>query len=226
MRTLIACELTHLMHTRAGHADVLSGILVLSDATTAGAALIPAVRSVQQIVGSVASPFDCFLVMRGMRSLLPRMRMHSASALRVATYLSTHPRIVAVFYPGLPSHAGHAIVAAQYTAAASGASSAKPGGGTERVNGGGESGGGTLYGGMLSVRVAGGQAGAVAFTNALRVFTRATSLGGTESLVEHRRSVEGAASASPDDLIRVSIGLEDPGELIEDMAQALGTLPA
>jgi cystathionine gamma-synthase len=112
----------------------------------------------------------------------------------VATWLSTHPQVEAVHYPGLPDHAGHDIAKRQMSD----------------------------FGGMLSVQIRGDAEAALAVTRRLRIFTRATSLGGAESLIEHRASVEGAATVAPQNLLRVSVGLEHPDDLIEDLAQALG----
>jgi cystathionine gamma-synthase len=122
------------------------------------------------------------------------MRAHSDNALKVATALAEHPRVAAVHYPGLASHPQHAVARRQMTAC----------------------------GGMLSIQVRGGREAAFSVAEKVRVFTCATSFGGTESLIEHRASVEGAATRSPDDLLRLSIGLEHPEDLVEDLVQALG----
>ena len=119
--------------------------------------------------------------------------MHCANARTVATFLSTHPRVARVNWPGLPSHPGHAIAARQMRD----------------------------FGAMLSIQLHGGRDAALAVAGRLRVFTNATSLGGCESLVEHRASVEGAHPRSPQDLLRISVGLEDAGDLVADLAQAL-----
>ena len=121
------------------------------------------------------------------------MRAHCANAAAVAAYLSTHPSIDAVHYPGLSSHPGHDIAARQMSD----------------------------FGGMLSIQVSGGEEGALGLTRRLKLFTRATSLGGTESLIEHRASVEGPATLAPPNLLRVSIGLEHPDDLIADLEQGL-----
>jgi len=144
-------------------------------------------------LGGVASPFASWLVLRGLRTLPLRMARHSATALAVARALDGHPALSAVLYPGLPQHPGHAVAARQMRA----------------------------FGGMLSLRLAGGRAAALAVAARLRLFTNATSLGGVESLVEHRASSEGPGTTTPDDLLRVSIGLEDPADLLADLAQAL-----
>ena len=139
------------------------------------------------------APFSAWLTLRGCRSLGARMAMHCANARAVATFLSTHPRVARVNWPGLPSHPGHAIAARQMRD----------------------------FGAMLSIQLHGGRDAALAVAGRLRVFTNATSLGGCESLVEHRASVEGAHPRSPQDLLRISVGLEDAGDLVADFAQAL-----
>jgi cystathionine gamma-synthase len=121
------------------------------------------------------------------------MRAHSENALEVARFLIQHPRVQAVHYPGLAADAGLDLAQRQMSA----------------------------YGGMLSFQVKGGREQAMAVVAKVGLFTRATSLGGTESLIEHRASVEGPESATPDNLLRVSVGLENAGDLIEDLAQAL-----
>lgn len=172
-----------------GHSDILGGALVLAQDDAWAATL----RTVQSTVGAVPSPFDCWLLLRSIRTLPYRMRGHFANAAAVAAFLAQHPRVAVVHYPGLPSHPGHAVAARQMTA----------------------------FGGMLSIQVAGGAAEAMAVAARLRLFTRATSLGGVESLIEHRASVEGPQSKTPPNLLRVSIGLEHPDDLIADLAQAL-----
>ena len=122
------------------------------------------------------------------------MRAHSANALEVAQFLNQHPRVQAVHYPGLAENAGLDLAQRQMSA----------------------------FGGMLSFQVKGGREQAMAVVAKVGLFTRATSLGGTESLIEHRASVEGPESATPDNLLRVSVGLENASDLIEDLAQALG----
>jgi len=172
-----------------GHSDILGGALVLAQDDAWAATL----RTVQSTVGAVPSPFDCWLLLRSIRTLPYRMRGHFANAAAVAAFLAQHPRVAVAHYPGLPSHPGHAVAARQMTA----------------------------FGGMLSIQVAGGAAEAMAVAARLRLFTRATSLGGVESLIEHRASVEGPQSKTPPNLLRVSIGLEHPDDLIADLAQAL-----
>ena len=152
------------------------------------------VREHRRHAGSVLGPFEAWLLHRGLRTLAVRVRRQSASALHVATALAGHPALAAVLYPGLPSHPQHAVAARQ-------------------MRGG--------FGGMLSIRVAGGAEAAVAAACKLTLFARATSLGGVESLVEHRASVEPPDSPVPKDLLRLSIGLEDPDDLVDDLRRAL-----
>jgi cystathionine gamma-synthase len=174
----------------SGHTDVLGGALIFArnDDVTARA------QMVQTLGGAVPSPFDCWLMMRGIRTLALRVRQQVASAQRVAEFLADHPAIERVNYPGLDSHAGHAIAARQMT------------------NG---------FGGMLSFHVQGGADTAMAIAARLQLFTRATSLGGIESLIEHRASIEGPTSATPQNLLRVSIGIEHVDDLIDDLRQAI-----
>ena len=144
--------------------------------------------------GGMLGTFEAWLLLRGLRTLYLRVGRASASALRIAEHLSGHPGIAEVMYPGLPDHAGHAIAARQMTGG---------------------------FGGMISIRVKGGAAAALNVAKRLRLFVRATSLGGVESLVEHRATVEGEDSPFPDDLLRLSVGIEDADDLIADLEQAL-----
>ncbi len=144
--------------------------------------------------GAILGSFEAWLLQRGMRTLFLRVARASATALQVARHFENHPQLEQVLYPGLESHPGHAVAARQ-------------------MRGG--------YGGMLSLRVKGGASAALEVAKACRVFIRATSLGGVESLVEHRYTVEGPASPIPEDLLRLSIGLETPADLIGDLEQAL-----
>jgi cystathionine gamma-synthase len=150
-------------------------------------------RKAQRYGGAVPSPFDCWLTMRGIETLPLRVRAQSESALRIARCLREHPRVEGVHYPGLGDHPGHDVAARQMSA----------------------------FGGMLSFRVRGGEAEAMAVAARCRLFIRATSLGGAHSLIEHRASVEGPASGTPRNLLRMSVGLEHPDDLLEDLAQAL-----
>lgn len=151
-------------------------------------------RTQRRAGGAVLGPFEAWLLHRGMRTLAVRVRRQSASAMHVASALEGHAALAAVLYPGLPSHPQHAVAARQ-------------------MHGG--------FGGMLSLRVNGGAPAALAVACKLTLFARATSLGGIESLIEHRASVEPPDSPVPKDLLRVSIGLEDPDELVADLRAAL-----
>jgi cystathionine gamma-synthase len=157
-------------------------------------AVLEAIHEWQSMAGAALAPFDCWLLRRSLATLALRVRAQCAGALAVAGFLAQHERIERVFYPGLPEHPGHAIAAAQM-----------PGG----------------FGAMLSVCVAGGEAAAMRVAGRTRLFTRATSLGGVESLIEHRASIEGPGSRAPANLLRLSVGIEEPEDLIEDLAQAL-----
>lgn len=145
------------------------------------------------VTGGVMAPFNVWLALRGLRTLPVRVRRHSENALAVAAWLSSHPRVQTVRYPWLPSHPQYAIAQRQ-------------------MSGGG---------GMLSIDVAGSRGDAVAVVGRVRLFTPATSLGGVESLIEHRASIEGAFTSAPPTLLRLSVGLEHPDDLIADLDQAL-----
>jgi len=174
-----------------GHSDVLAGSVT---AARADDALFVRVLEVRALEGAVLGPFEAFLLLRGMRTLPLRVRAASASALSIAEHFAADRRIAEVLYPGLPSFAGHALAARQ-------------------MSGG--------FGSMLSLRVVGGASAALRTIGELRLWKRATSLGGTESLVEHRKSVEGPTSPVPDDLLRFSVGIEQVHELIADLEDAL-----
>ncbi len=173
-----------------GHCDVLGGIIVARKKDE----FFERVQRIQYAGGAVPSPFDCWLILRGMRTLPWRMRAHCENAMKVATFLATHREVEQVHYPGLPSHPGHGVAARQMS----------------------------MFGGMLSIEVKGGRAAAMAAAAQTKLFTRATSLGGVESLIEHRASIEGSGTTAPEGLLRLSIGLEHPDDLIEDLGQALG----
>jgi len=175
-----------------GHGDVMGGAVVSGGGRDEP--YFNRIRTIQTAGGAIPSPFDCWLVRRGIRTLPWRMRAHSESALKVAAFLAAHPRVEAVHYPGLPGHPQYAVAQRQMTG----------------------------FGGMLSMQVRGGRNAAFAVAGKVRVFTCATSFGSTESLLEHRASVEGAATRAPENLLRLSIGLEHPDDLVEDLAQALG----
>jgi len=150
-------------------------------------------RTVQKETGAVPSPFECWLTHRGIRTMPTRVRVQTENAKRVAEFLSTHKRVEAVHYPGLKSHPGYDIAKKQMSGP----------------------------GGMLSLQVRGGRDAAIGMTNKLKIITRATSLGGTETLIEHRHSIEGPDTLAPENLLRMSIGLEHADDIIEDLDQAL-----
>lgn len=152
------------------------------------------IRSYQKIGGAVPSPFDCWLLCRSLSTFHVRMPVHAQNAQLLAEYLSEHSKIEQVLYPGLPSDPYHAVAAKQ-------------------MKGG--------FGGMLSILVKGGQTEALKIAQSLKLFKHATSLGGVESLIEHRRSVEGVLSQSPDNLLRISVGLEAVSDLVDDFREAL-----
>lgn len=151
------------------------------------------VREVQRVGGGVMAPFDCWLAARGVRSLACRVRAASASAARIAAHFDGHALVERVLYPGLRDCPGHAAAARQMEG----------------------------YGGLVSLCVRGGRAEAMGAASRVRLFTRATSLGGVESLIEHRESIEGPATTTPANLLRLSIGLEHPDDLIADLERAL-----
>jgi len=173
----------------SGHSDAMGGVVVARE----NGEVAERLRALQSDGGAVPSPFDSWLVLRGIRTLPWRMRAHCSNAAAVAAFLAGHPRVERVHYPGLASDPGHAVASAQM---------AEPGG-------------------MLSFVVRGGRAEAFDVAARLRLFIRATSLGGPESLVEHRASIEGPATRAPEGLLRLAIGLEHPDDLVEDLRQAL-----
>lgn len=152
------------------------------------------IRSVRAQLGGTLGSFESWLLLRGMRTVYLRVHAASASAQRLAEHFQGHALVREVLYPGLPTAQGHAVAARQMTGG---------------------------FGGMVSIRVAGGAAAAVATAAKVGVWKRATSLGGTESLIEHRASIEGAGSPVPDDLLRLSVGIEHGQDLIDDLEQAL-----
>jgi cystathionine gamma-synthase len=174
-----------------GHSDVQGGVLVFARKD----ALQEKVFHIRHVLGAVASPFNAWLALRGLRTLGCRMERHCSNALAVATMLRSHPRVRAVHYPGLPDDPGYAVAARQMAA----------------------------FGGMLSFHVRGGREAAIAAVCRTKVFVRATSLGCVESLIEHRATSEGVHATAPPDLVRVSVGLEHPDDLLEDLRQALSS---
>ena len=177
-----------------GHSDLVAGALV----TREDSEFWRRVKTVRAQIGGTLGSFEAWLLLRGMRTLYLRVRAASQSAQRIAEHFNHHPLVEAVLYPGLPGAHGHAISARQ-------------------MQGG--------FGGMMSLRVKAGpqgaEAAAIATAAHVELWTRATSLGGTESLIEHRASVEGAGTPAPPDLLRLSVGIEDCGDLIADLEQAL-----
>ena len=153
-----------------------------------------ALRAYQATAGSVPSPFDCWLLLRSLPTLPLRVRAQAANALAVARFLHADKRVEIVHYAGLPDHSGHEIALRQMTGG---------------------------FGGVLSIEVPGGRDRALAVAARTQLFTRATSLGGVESLIEHRQSIEGPHSRTPPGLLRLSIGLEHVDDLIADLDQAL-----
>ena len=173
-----------------GHSDVQGGALIFARRD----GFVERLDHLRHVTGGVASPFNSWLILRGVRTLACRMAAQSVNALAVARALAEHPAVARVYYPGLASHPGHAIAARQMTGG---------------------------FGAMISFLAAGGKEAALRAVSRVRLCTRATSLGGVESLIEHRASSEGPASRTPQDLIRLSIGLEHPEDLIADLDHAL-----
>jgi len=171
-----------------GHSDVQGGCVITRSRET-----FDKLSQVREVLGAVGSPFNSWLVLRGLRSLPCRMERHSANAAAVAAALAGSPKVEAVYYPGLPSHPGHEVAKRQMK----------------------------HFGGMLSFLVAGGREAALRVASGVKLFVNATSLGGVESLIEHRASAEGRDSTSPGNLLRLSVGLEHPDDLIEDLMGAL-----
>ena len=192
----IALGADYVMHSGTkylnGHSDVLAGVLL--------SALDDddwkAIKDIRRTTGSILGPFEAWLLIRGMRTLYLRVQAASRSALAIARHFEGHDRVREVLYPGLTSHPAHEIAKAEMD--------------TE-----------IGFGGMLSICTGGGLEGAKKVVTSTRLFIPATSLGGIESLIEHRKPVEGPESTTPDDLLRISVGLEDCDELIADLEQAL-----
>ncbi|MGY1713845.1 cystathionine gamma-synthase [Geodermatophilus sp. SYSU D01106] len=177
-----------------GHSDVVGGALVVRDGD-----LAEQLAYSQNAMGAVSGPLSDWLVVRGIKTLGVRMERHQANAARIAEYLTAHPAVSRVLYPGLPDHPGHEIAARQMSG----------------------------YGGMLSFRLAGGEEAALRVCERARLFTLAESLGGVESLIEHPHRMTHASAAGsplevPGDLVRLSVGIEDADDLLADLEQALG----
>ena len=176
-----------------GHSDVVGGAIVVPDADLAGR-----LAFMQNAVGSPAGPFDAWLTLRGVKTLSVRMDRHCANALTVATMLASHPKAARVYYPGLPEHQGHEVAAKQMRG----------------------------FGGMVSFLHADGPGAAIAMCGRTRLFTLGESLGGVESLIEYpatmtHASAAGSPLAVPPDLVRLSVGIENGDDLIEDLRAAL-----
>jgi cystathionine gamma-synthase len=176
----------------SGHSDAMGGSVTLKNKPE----LVAQIRDFQHTGGAILSPFDCWLILRGVQTLVPRVRLHCENARLIAEFLSTHKNVSRVRYPGLANDPGHAVAKTQMKD----------------------------FGGMLSFEIRGGRAEAFTFTAALKVIARATSLGGTHSLIEHRASIEGKTTRAPESLLRLSVGLEDANDLMQDLDQALGSI--
>jgi cystathionine gamma-synthase len=177
-----------------GHSDVVGGAVVLSDP-----GLGERLAAVQNSTGSAGGPFDAWLTLRGIRTLGVRMDRHCANAARVADLMVEHPAVSQVLYPGLETHPGHEVAAKQMRG----------------------------FGGIVSVRLRGGEEAALALCGRTRLFTLGESLGGVESLIEHpgrmtHASVAGSELEVPADLVRLSVGIENGDDLLEDLRAALG----
>ncbi len=183
----------------AGHSDVIGGAIMLNNKE-----IYDRLKFCQNALGSVPSPFDCYLVLRGLKTLPLRMEKHQSNALFIAEYLENHPKVERVYYPGLKSHPHYELGLRQATG----------------------------FGGMISFEIKGGEKEAVRFLESLNLFTLAESLGGVESLIEHPALMthasitakERAMAGIKDSLVRVSIGIEDKADLIRDLEQAFGKI--
>ncbi len=173
-----------------GHSDIIAGALIGAHDDAHWAKL----RTIRAQLGTILGQTEAWLLMRGMRTLFPRVAWACRSAQALAEKFAAHPMVAEVLYPGLPSFAGHAVASRQ-------------------MKGG--------FGGMLSIRVKGGERAAIATAARVELWKRATSLGGVESLIEHRASIEGAGTPCPPDLLRLSVGVEEAGDLFDDLDRAL-----
>lgn len=176
-----------------GHGDALGGAVVSKSEDS----FFELIRDIQTGQGSVPSPFNCWLIQRGMMTLPYRMRAHSDNAMKIAAYLEGHPVVKEVYYPGLERHRGHELAKRQMD----------------------------HFGGMLSFRVEGGKERAFDIASNVNIITRATSLGDVKTLIEHRASIEGEGTSTPQDLLRLSVGIENADDLIDDLEAALGSRP-
>jgi cystathionine gamma-synthase len=181
------------MHSATKYLNGHSDVIAGALAAARDDALWARIRQVRGHHGAILGPFEAWLLLRGLRTLDIRVRAATESAALLASRLRNHPGVASVLYPGLPSHPGHAIAAKQMSG----------------------------YGGMLSIRVREGEQAAISTAARVEIWKRATSLGGVESLIEHRASIEGPGSPCPTDLLRLSVGLEDAGDLYDDLDRAL-----
>lgn len=186
------------MHAATKYLNGHSDVIAGTLTTKADSETWQRIKQNRAQLGGILGPFEAYLLTRGMRTLFPRVRVQCASAMMIAQTLSSHPAVAEVLYPGLPTHAGHPIA--------------------ERQMQGG-------FGGMLSIRLSGGESAAIAVAARTQIWKRATSLGGVESLIEHRASVEGPDTHTPFDLLRLSVGVENTNDLIDDLDTAMRELP-
>jgi len=182
------------MHSATKYLNGHSDVIAGALATARSDALWTRIDAVRTAHGAILGPFEAWLVLRGLRTVDVRVRAQAETALELASRLIKHGEIDQVLYPGLPQHPGHAIAARQMAGG---------------------------FGGMLSIRVKGGESAAIATAARVNLWKRATSLGGVESLIEHRASIEGPTSPCPPDLLRLSVGLEDVDDLYADLDRAL-----
>jgi cystathionine gamma-synthase len=175
-----------------GHSDLMGGALITAEKSEWWLKL----RQIQEMGGGIPSPYDCYMLVRSIKTLPYRMKGHVSNALLLAEYLDKHPKVERVMYPGLPSHPQHEIARRQMS----------------------------TFGGMLSFCLKGGFDEAYKVVNSVKIFTQATSLGSVESLIEHRAPIEGPDTKTPQNLLRVSVGLENISDLIDDITLALNTI--
>jgi cystathionine gamma-synthase len=182
------------MHAATKYLNGHSDVIAGALATRGTDATWTRIKAIRKSLGGILGPFEAFLLIRGMRTLDLRVRTAAAGAMELAERFKAHPHVAEVLYPGLPESPGHAVAKRQMAGG---------------------------FGGMLSIRVKGGEAGAIRTAAEARLWKRATSLGGVESLIEHRASIEGAGSPCPTDLLRLSTGIESPDDLFADLDRAL-----
>ncbi|MBP6619070.1 MAG: aminotransferase class I/II-fold pyridoxal phosphate-dependent enzyme [Leadbetterella sp.] len=175
-----------------GHSDILGGVVIWNEKISQQKS--QSIRDYQTIGGGVPSPSDCWLLNRSLSTFFLRMEKHSTNSIILANFLNNHPKVEKVFYPGLITHPNHDIAKKQMT------------------NG---------FGGMMSILTKGNEQDCLKIASKLQIFQHATSLGGVESLVDHRKSAEGIHSVSPENLLRISVGIENIDDLLEDFSQAL-----